>query len=100
MPCCSLSDVFRIYLGRLLFLPHVIANFFYAVEVHVTITVGTVGFDSDLNYSSTHAKGYVTVDPVFQVDQSFFVPHYGWQWQNQEYDRWFGDVEVLFAKPV
>lgn len=41
--------------------------FFFAVEVHVIITEGIVGFDSDLSYSSTHTEGYATVEPLFQL---------------------------------
>ena len=60
---------------------HHVIYIFYAVEVHVIITEGIVGFDSDISYSSTHTEGYVTVEPVFQVDLSCFVPH--WVWQNK-----------------
>ena len=75
MYSCLVYLIVLAYISTGFSLSHHIIYFFDALEVHAIITEGIVGFDSDISYSSTHTEGYVTVEPVFQVDLSCFVPH-------------------------
>lgn len=61
--------------------------------MHVVVAEGIVGFDSDLSYN----QHIPTVEPVFQVDLSFCSPL---SMAQQEYDRWLGEVEALFANSI
>ena len=77
---------------------HHVIYIFYAVEVHAIITEGIVGFDSDISYSSTHTEGYVIDGTSISSWPILFCSPLSMA--EQEYDRWLGDVEVLFANPT